>query len=54
MLRMGGSVSEERQVAKDHSRFPDPALIEAKKGYRRVNFFKRLAKALIRLRICAG
>ena len=48
------TVSEERQVTKDHSRFPDSTLIEAKKGYRRVKFFKRLAKALIRLRICAG
>ena len=54
MLRMGITVSEERQVTKDHSRFPDSALIEAKKGYRRVKVFKRLAEALIRLRICAG
>ena len=45
------TVSEERQVTKDHSRFPDSAMIEAKKAYRMLKFFKQLAKALIRLRI---
>ena len=52
MLRMGITVSEERQVTKDHSRFPDSALIEAKKGSRRVKVFKWLAEALMRSLIC--
>ena len=38
------TVSEELQVTKDHSRFPDSALIEAKKGYRRVKFFQATSK----------
>ena len=52
MLRTGGycwdsADSEKRPVTKDHSRSPDSALIEAKKGYRRVKVFKLLANALI-------
>ena len=40
MLRMGCHCWDSVDSEKDHYRFPDSALIEAKKGYRGVEVFK--------------